>query len=97
MINAFDVYSKKLIDFIIIAEDANYFIAFQFAKQFFRALKKAVKIQSESHVYVTLKASKKSSLRKIILSGGAIGFLKPIRSLEAVISWKTFRRYLTAL
>ena len=54
-------------------------------------------MQSESHVYVPPKASRKRFMKKIIVSGGVIGFLKPIRSLEAVISRETFRRYLTAL
>ena len=54
-------------------------------------------MQSESHVHVLPKAAKKRFLRKIMVSGGVIGFLKPIRSLEAVVSRETFRRYLTAL
>ena len=54
-------------------------------------------MQSESHVHVPPKTSKKRFLRKIIVFGGVIGFLKPIRSLEAVISREAFRRYLTAL
>ena len=45
----------------------------------------------QSHAHVPLKASKKRFLKKEILSSSAVGLVKPIRSLEAVICRETFR------
>ena len=39
LLNIFDVSSDKLTDIIIIGQDSNQIIVFNFAKQFFRTLK----------------------------------------------------------
>ena len=96
----FDVRSEKLIDIIIIAQDSNRIIVFPLAKQFFRTLKKTVQKCKAAFMFCQ-KLRRNVSLKKKIFSSGVVGLVgfllqKPIRSLEAMISRETFRRYLTS-